>query len=297
MNNKIRAYIAPVTKLKKEDYRSLILAAIAEDKTNDDITTNSIFTKRKKVKSSLIARESGILCGIKIFIDVFNIIDKKTLVQPNFIDGDSFNKGNVIALIEGDVKSILKSERIALNFLSMLSGISTKTKYAVDILNKYGITALDTRKTLPGYRILSKYAVYTGGGSNHRLNLAQMGLIKDNHIAAAGGIKNAIALFRKMYPKHKCEVEVETFSQLNDALPERPEMIMLDNMNVKEIKHCVEVINKFNNKHKTSIICEASGGYNLSNLSTLAKSGVDFVSMGSLTNSITPLDFSLEFHE
>lgn len=290
----MRAYVKPVTSLKKKDYKPLILASITEDKIDRDITTNAIFLKNKKVEASLIVREQGILCGKDIFTEVFSIIDKSTKVEFKFNDGDRVEAGNSVALLKGDVKSMFQGERIALNFLSMLSGIATKTHKAVEILRPFGIMALDTRKTLPGYRLLSKYAVYTGGAANHRLNLEQMGLIKDNHIAAAGNIKKAITLFRKMYPEHKCEVEVETTSQLKEALNERPEMIMLDNMNAREIKLCVEIMKQYNSENQTNIICEASGGYNLENIISLAHTGVDFVSMGSLTNSITPLDFSIE---
>lgn len=265
-----------------------------EDKTSHDITTEAIFIKKQKVQAVLLTRETGILCGKDIFSRVFTLLDKNIQVNFLYSDGDKITAGEKIAHVTGDVKNIFKGERIALNFLSMLSGISTKVNHAVEILKPFGIGALDTRKTLPGYRVLSKYAVYIGGGNNHRLNLEQMGLIKDNHIAAAGGVKQAIEMFRKKYPSSKCEVEVETNAQLNEALNEYPDMIMLDNMKPDQIKKCMDLIRIFNAEHNANIIVEASGGFNLENIQSLSQTGVDFVSMGTLTNHIKPLDFSLE---
>jgi len=297
MKSHLRAYVKPVTSLKKKDYLSLIRAAIAEDKTHFDVTTNAIFEKKQIVSARLVTRQPGILCGKEIFTEVFSILDTGVKVEFFFNDGDKIKKGDQVAALQGDVKSMFQGERIALNFISMLSGISTLTKKAVDILKPLNIIPLDTRKTLPGFRMLSKYAVFMGGGSNHRANLQQMGLIKDNHIAAAGSIQKAVALFREKYPLHKCEVEVETATQLSEALKARPEMILLDNMSAPNIKRSVDAIARFNRKNNTAITAEASGGYNLENISTLAGTGVDFVSMGCLTNHITPLDFSLEVNQ
>jgi len=289
--------VEPVRSLKKEDYSGLIRTALSEDQTSNDITTHAFFSKAKNEMAILLAKEKGILCGKNIFTDVFLALDKKTKVKFKNSDGDLIEAGEIVATITGNIKNILKAERTALNFLSMLSGIATKSFKAAQILKPYGISVLDTRKTIPGYRKLSKYAVYTGGAVNHRLDLAKMGLIKDNHISAAGGINNAITTFRKRSPGFRCEIEVETESQLTEALKEFPDVIMLDNMDKNKLKRCSAKIRKFNLEHGVHILCEASGGYNLNNIISLANTGIDFVSMGCLTNDINPLDFSMEINQ
>ncbi|MDH4198928.1 MAG: carboxylating nicotinate-nucleotide diphosphorylase [Spirochaetia bacterium] len=289
-----RAYIQAVKTIDKKNYQNLIELAIEEDDIKRDISTNSIFPESKKTNAILISKDKGILCGSQVFSDVLRTVDQLVQIKFRYSEGDDLNFGDSVAEISGNIQSILRSERIALNFLSFMSGIASHVRQALEILRPWGILPLDTRKTLPGYRILSKYAVNIGGGMNHRINLSEMGLIKDNHIAAAGGVKKALQMFRSRYPDKKCEVEVENMPQLQDALSEKPDMILLDNMSPVQVKICAGAIKNFNNTNHTAIICEASGGYSLENIHLLADTGVDYVSMGSLTNHIRPFDFSLE---
>ena len=289
-----RAYIQAVDTLKKEDYQELIEIAIKEDCIENDVSTRAIFPESKNIRAILVSKDNGVLCGTRVFSDVFLRIDHLLNPEFYFTDGSTLRPGDTVAEIHGNVQNILRAERIALNFISFMSGIATRSSQAVEILKPFGIVPLDTRKTIPGYRILSKYAVYTGGAMNHRVNLQEMGLIKDNHIAAAGSVKNAIQMFRKACPEIKCEVEVENIDQLNEALAEKPDMILLDNMSADLLKKCAAIINTFNTANRTQITSEASGGFNIKNIHLLADTGVDYASMGSLTNNIQPFDFSLE---
>jgi nicotinate-nucleotide pyrophosphorylase (carboxylating) len=294
MENKKTGYLGPVNKITRNDYYKLLKLALAEDKVNNDVTSKSIFNKKHQAKAILLCKSGAVLCGIDLFTDVFKIVDKSLNINIKFKDGNSLKKGDIVAEISGRTISILKSERVALNFLSMLSGIATTSRLITNILKPHQIAALDTRKTIPGFRILSKYAVYTGGAANHRLNLSDMGLIKDNHIAAAKGIKNSIRMFRKKFPALKCEVEVENELQLQEALGENPDMILLDNMTPLMLKRCTRIIKNYNKKNSTHITCEASGGFSIENIHRILKTGIDYISMGSLTNNIKPVDFSLE---
>ncbi|MES0491038.1 MAG: carboxylating nicotinate-nucleotide diphosphorylase [Leptospirales bacterium] len=296
MNNNptLRAYIEPVTVLKKEDYTQLIDLALCEDRIDQDVTSLAIFSNEEITRANLIARQDGIIAGIEVFTEVFRRVDETLTIDLNVKDGDQLCKNDVVAVIHGPVCSILAAERTSLNFLSMISGIANTARKCKKIASEMNIIPLDTRKTLPGYRALSKYAVQIGGGANHRKDLQQMGLIKDNHIAAAGSISKAIQLFRKKYPQKKLEVEVDAFEQLVEALPEKPEMILLDNMKPEQLTKCAAYIKQFNLDNSLEITCEASGGYHPDNIQVLKNTGVDFVSSGALTNNITPFDFSLD---
>lgn len=287
-------YLKTTSVLTKEDYHPLIDLALKEDHIENDVTTHAIFASPAPATAILLAKEDGILCGSMVFTDVFLSVDNSLNIEWAFAEGSQVKPNLQVAKITGNIRSILTAERTALNFLSMLSGIASKTARAVTTLKPYGIFPLDTRKTIPGFRKLSKYAVFVGGGLNHRIDLEQMGLIKDNHIAAAGSISKAVAFFRQKNPALPCEVEVENPVQLQEALSAKADMILLDNMNAEQLSSCVQQIKSHNEKNSAHVTSEASGGFNLANLEKLKGTGVDFVSMGSLTNNIDPLDFSLE---
>ncbi|MDH5716018.1 MAG: carboxylating nicotinate-nucleotide diphosphorylase [Spirochaetia bacterium] len=296
MNRKFKSYTKPVSKISEIDYNNLIKAALIEDDVENDVTTLSIFKTKDIVNAKIIAKQEGILAGIKIAEKTFLILDRKLKIQIKKDDGSIFKKGECVLEINGSIQSILKAERTALNFLAFLCGISTSTYNITSKLSKHKITAVDTRKTIPGYRKLSKYAVFIGGGCNHRLNLSDMGLIKDNHIAKAKSITQAVINFKQLHPRLKCEVEVENETQLKEALNSNVDIILLDNMNKNQIKKSVQIVKKYNKQNTKNILCEASGGFNENNINTIFKTGVDFVSMGSLTQKINPIDFSLEIN-
>jgi len=293
MNRKKKFLTPPIGRLSKSDYSGLIKLSLEEDKARGDITTNSIFSGKHKTMARLVARESGILAGLEIFRDTYKMLNGRLNIKTHYKDGALVKRGSLIAEVKGDTISILQGERTAVNFVSMLSGIATETGKVVKKVPS-GVALLDTRKTLPAYRKLSKYAVSVGGGLNHRIDLAAMAMIKDNHIAAAGSISEAIDLVRKKNPRKKLEVEVDTLKQLQEALPALPDIVLLDNMEPETLKKATSLVRKFNREQKKSILTEASGGYNINNLDKLKGTGVDFVSMGNLTNRIVPLDFSLE---
>jgi nicotinate-nucleotide pyrophosphorylase (carboxylating) len=274
-------------KISKKDYSSLLKNALAEDlNKSTDVTSAAIF-KNEKSKFILLAKDNGILCGMEIFSQVFKSIDKDCKITFFFKDKDKIKKGEIIAAVEGHVLSILKGERTALNFISHLSGIATKTALFVRSA-KNKIKILDTRKTIPGLRILQKYAVHCGNGVNHRMGLFDMILIKDNHIDASGSITNAVNKVRKKWgKKFKIEVETRNLKEVEEALICKADRIMLDNMNYSLMKKSVKLINK---------LCEVeiSGNMNLKKVRKYSKIGADFVSIGELTHTIQPFDFSLK---
>jgi nicotinate-nucleotide pyrophosphorylase (carboxylating) len=272
----------------KKDYLNLIKISLEEDLSNiGDITSESIFDKKQQASFVLLAKDDGILCGKNIFIDVFKYIDKKCIVEFYFEDGFKIKKNDIIARVKGSVISILKGERTALNFISLLSGVATKTSIFVKETNNK-IKILDTRKTIPGFRILQKYAVKCGGGQNHRIGLYDMILIKDNHIDAAGSISNAVEKVRAKYgSKYKIEVETRNLPEVEEALKLKVDRIMLDNMNLELMKQSCNLINK-------KIETEASGNMSLEKINEVATTGVDFISFGELTHTIKVFDFSLK---
>lgn len=266
---------------------NIIKNALKEDCSFNDITTSSIIKSGTKCQVQLIAKEDGIIAGLKVFKRVFDILGK---VDIDFYkkDGDYVNDGDIIGNIKGDAYNILVGERIALNFLQRMSGIATTTHTATNLIKGTKAKILDTRKTSPNLRILEKYAVTVGGGYNHRFNLSDGILIKDNHIDAAGGITEAITRVRNNIPfGKKIEVETENLDQVKEALNAGADIIMLDNMSIEMMKKSVELIDN-------KCISEASGNINLDNIKAVADTGVDFISLGMLTHTIKSLDISMK---
>ena len=286
-------YPAPITELHREDYQVLLDMALSEDHVDEDVSTLSVFKVAEPARAKIIAREAGTLAGIEIVREAFLRIDAGVEVNMLRRDGEKFASNDVLVTIEGNIQSLLRTERTALNFLGPLSGVATRAAIAVEKAKSIAVVPLDTRKTLPGYRRLLKYAVSMGGARNHRHHLADMGLIKENHITQAGSVTKAIQSFRKEYPDLGCQVEVETLEQLDEALLAAPDLLLFDNMQPAMIKEGVERVASFNQEQKTTVTVEASGGYSLNNVHTLAGTGVDFVSMGALTSKIEPIDFSM----
>ncbi|WP_434296496.1 carboxylating nicotinate-nucleotide diphosphorylase [Clostridium sporogenes] len=265
----------------------ILKSAIKEDLSFEDITTESIVKENRKAKVDLIAKEDGIIAGLEVFIRVFLLIED---VDAKFYikDGDKVHKDEKIGEVFGNVKTLLTAERVALNFLQRMSGIATLTRQFVDELKSTKTKLLDTRKTTPNLRIFEKYAVRVGGGFNHRFGLNDGILIKDNHINAAGGIKNAIALAKNSAPfVRKIEVEVESLEQLEEALDCKADIIMLDNMSLDMMKEAIYIIDG-------RAITEASGNVTLDKIKNIANCGVDYISTGSLTHSFKVLDLSMK---
>lgn len=272
-------------KLNLDDY---LLHALKEDITNEDVTTNAILPSDMKGEAILLAKESGIICGLSIFEQVFTLLDSTTRFTTSFQDGDSIQHGDIIGTLHGNMQVLLSGERTALNYLQRMSGIATNTKRYVSALEGYKTKLLDTRKTTPNMRPFEKYAVKIGGGHNHRYNLSDGILLKDNHISAAGGVKIAVQLAKKYAPfVRKIEVEVETLAMVKEAIEANADIIMLDNMDSTTMKQAVEYING-------RALTECSGNVTLERLKEIAELGVDFVSCGALTHSAPILDVSLK---
>lgn len=265
----------------------IIIQALEEDLAWGDITTESTVPIDKMSKANLVAKQDMILCGIDVFEKVMHTLNKSIIVSKKFKDGDRVINTQ-IAQIEGNARSILSAERVALNLLQRMSGIATQTFNIVSKLN--GTVAIaDTRKTTPCLRMLEKYAVKVGGGSNHRFNLSDGVLIKDNHINAASGITNAVNSARKNIPHTvKIEVETENIEQVKEALECKADIIMLDNMDIQTMKEAVKIINK-------KAVVEASGNMGDKDLLEVASTGIDIISIGALTHSVKSADISLKF--
>ena len=268
----------------------IIDLALLEDKITEDITTNSLLEYDNRVSAYSVAKGEGIVSGIPVFIEIFKKIDPTTRIQVLKNDGDNVKRGDVILDIRGQESSILKAERTALNFIQRLSGIATQTGKYVDKLKPHKITLLDTRKTTPGMRYLEKKAVRDGGGSNHRLNLEEMAMVKDNHIRMAGTITKAVRKIKENFPQKKIEVEVKDLSELEEALALRVEIIMLDNFDADLLQEAV----KMKTHSPGDVKFEISGNVTLENISQKAIPGIDFISVGALTHSFKSLDISLE---
>ena len=266
-----------------------LLAALREDVGMGDVTTNSCVPESAVSNGVFKMKETGVICGLGVVIRVFALLDKNVRVTPRISDGDLVGIGDVVADISGPARSILTGERTALNLLQHMSGVATKTAEAVKAVSGTTAKIVDTRKTMPGLRALDKYAVRCGGGSNHRFNLSDGVLIKDNHIAAAGGIMNAVNLARGNCPfTLMIEVETETFAQIDEALAAGTDIIMLDNMTNDAMAEAVKRIGG-------RALTEASGNMGERDLRAVAETGVDFISIGALTHSIKALDISLKF--
>ena len=273
---------------EKLNIDDLILLALKEDISSEDITTNSILKENILGKGNLIAKEDGILAGIEIFQRVFKLLDKNLEFKMNFKDGDRLKKGEIIGEIRGDLRVILSGERVALNYLQHMSGIATYTNDMVKLLEGTNIKLVDTRKTTPNMRIFEKYAVRVGGGYNHRYNLSDGVLIKDNHISIAGSIKKAVEMAREYVSfVKKIEVEVENLNMVKEAIEAKADIIMLDNMDEFTMEKAVKLID---GRAKT----ECSGNITRENILKISKCGVDFVSSGAITHSATILDISLK---
>ncbi len=271
----------------KDQIINVVILALREDIGSGDITTASIVPADKKVKAKITAKEPGIICGMGIAHLVFKSVDKAIQVTAKVKEGARVPAGKVIAVVAGPARGILTAERTALNFLQRMSGIATLTSKFVKAAGKR-VKVLDTRKTSPGLRVLDKYAVKCGGGANHRIGLYDAVLIKDNHIAAVGSLKKAVALAKRKYPV--VEVEANDPKQVLEAVDSGASRILLDNMSIAKIKEAVRTIRKASKR----IEIEVSGGVDLGNISKIARTGVDFISVGALTHSAPALDLSLK---
>jgi len=277
--------------IRMPQVQDIIRKALREDIGKGDITTTTFILKDKYAKAILLAKEDCVICGLDIADEVFKFQDKNIKFKPHVLDGQKIKKGKIIAHIFGRAQSILTAERVALNFLSLLCGVATKTRAFVDKVKPYKAKILDTRKTIPGLRELEKYAVRIGGGYNHRMRLDEMILIKDNHIKVTRSYQRLPEVTRG----YKVEIEVKNLKEFNEVLQLRPDIIMLDNMSIRDIKKAVEIRNQISPSifHPLPKL-EASGGINLNNVRKIAATGVEMISIGPLTHSIESSDISLE---
>ncbi|MBQ8188890.1 MAG: carboxylating nicotinate-nucleotide diphosphorylase [Lachnospiraceae bacterium] len=265
-----------------------IRLALEEDINSEDVTTNSVMPEYKKGDVQLICKEDGIIAGLGVFERVFTLLDPNTKVTFDVKDGDEVKNGQHLATVEGDIRVLLSGERTALNYLQRMSGIATYTNKVAKLLEGTKTTLLDTRKTTPCMRIFEKYAVKVGGGSNHRYNLSDGVLLKDNHIDAAGGVKEAVEAAKAYAPfVRKIEVETENLDMVKEAVEAGADIIMLDNMTPEEMAKAIEIID---GRAKT----ECSGNITKENIAKITAIGVDYVSSGALTHSAPILDISLK---
>lgn len=266
----------------------LILGALKEDITSEDVSTNSVMPHPQAGEVDLICKQDGIICGLQVFERVFTLLDESTKVQFFVQDGEAVKAGQLMAKVHGDIRTLLCGERTALNYLQRMSGIATYTHEVASLLAGSKTKLLDTRKTTPNNRIFEKYAVRTGGGNNHRYNLSDGVLLKDNHIGAAGGVKKAIAAAKEYAPfVRKIEVEVENQKMVEEAVEAGADIIMLDNMDTDALKKAIAFIDG-----RAEI--EVSGNVTKENIARLVDLGVDFISSGALTHSAPSMDISLK---
>lgn len=266
----------------------LILSALREDITSEDISTNAVMPDFQMGEVELICKEDGIIAGLDVFKRVFELLDEKTEITFSCKDGDAVKKGEQLGLLRGDIRVLLSGERTALNFLQRMSGIATYTHTIAELLKGSKTKLLDTRKTTPNMRVFEKYAVKVGGGYNHRYNLSDGILLKDNHIGAAGGVKKAVRMAKEYAPfVRKIEIEVENLDMLREALEAGADIIMLDNMSIEDMKTAVSMAA---GKAET----ECSGNVTRENVGRLVDIGVDYISSGALTHSSPILDLSLK---
>ena len=266
----------------------LIRMALEEDITSEDITTNSVMREKQRGEVQLLCKETGIIAGIWVFERVFTLLDENTETEVYVKDGDKVEKGQLLGIVRGDIRVLLSGERTALNYLQRMSGIATYTRQIADLLKGSKTKLLDTRKTTPNMRIFEKYAVKTGGGYNHRYNLSDGILLKDNHIGAAGSVKKAVEMAREYAPfVRKIEVETENLDMVKEALEAGADIIMLDNMTPEMMKEAVALID---GRAQT----ECSGNVTKENIENLVSIGVDYISSGALTHSAPILDLSLK---
>lgn len=265
-----------------------IKMALEEDINSEDVSTNAVMPEYKKGEVELICKEDGIIAGLMVFERVFTLLDPKTQVTCHVKDGDEVKKGEVLAVVTGDIRVLLSGERTALNYLQRMSGIATYTRSVTRLLEGTKTTLLDTRKTTPGMRVFEKYAVRVGGGANHRYNLSDGVLLKDNHIDAAGSVTQAVQAARAYAPfVRKIEVETEDLDMVREAVEAGADIIMLDNMTPKQMAEAIQLIN---GRAET----ECSGNVTKENINTITQLGVDYISSGALTHSAPILDISMK---
>ncbi len=270
---------------------NLILSALREDISSEDVSTNAVMPEKKEGVVELLVKQDGVVCGLSVFERVFSLLDPSTKCSFSAKDGDDVKKGQKIGEVRGDIRVLLSGERTALNYLQRMSGIATYTRNVAKMLDGTSTKLLDTRKTTPNNRIFEKYAVTVGGGHNHRYNLSDGVLLKDNHIGAAGGVGNAVKMAKAYAPfVRKIEVEVENFDMVREAVEAEADIIMLDNMENEEMRKSIELIRSA--KHRIEI--EVSGNVTRENISRLTGLGVDYISSGALTHSSPILDLSLK---
>lgn len=276
----------PIT--MKLNVEPLIESALREDITNEDVSTNSVMPEAKKGEADLLCKQDGIICGLQIFTRVFTMLDPDMEVELYVKDGEAVKNGQLMAKVRGDMRVILCGERTALNYLQRMSGVATMAREMSDSLEGTGIKLLDTRKTTPNNRIFEKYAVKTGGGNNHRLNLSDGIMLKDNHIGAAGCVAKAVQMAKEYAPfVRKIEVETENIDMVREAVEAGADIIMLDNMDHDQMKEAVELI-----AGRAEI--EISGNVTKEKIAQIADLGVDYISSGALTHSAPILDISLK---
>lgn len=266
----------------------LIMMALQEDITSEDVSTNAVMPKAQKGKVDLICKQDGIIAGLDVYARVFTLLDDSTEVEFFCKDGDEVKAGQLMGVVTGDIRVLLSGERVALNYLQRMSGIATYTHEVAELLKGSKTTLLDTRKTTPNCRIFEKYAVRVGGGSNHRYNLSDGVLLKDNHIGAAGSITNAVRMAKEYAPfVRKIEVEVETLDQVKEAVEAGADIIMLDNMTTDQMRAAIDMID---GRAET----ECSGNVTKENIERLISLGVDYISSGALTHSSPIMDISMK---
>ena len=266
----------------------LIMMALQEDITSEDVSTNAVMPKAQKGKVDLICKQDGIIAGLDVYARVFTLLDDSTEVEFFCKDGDEVKAGQLMGVVTGDIRVLLSGERVALNYLQRMSGIATYTHEVAELLKGSKTTLLDTRKTTPNCRIFEKYAVRVGGGSNHRYNLSDGVLLKDNHIGAAGSITNAVRMAKEYAPfVRKIEVEVETLDQVKEAVEAGADIVMLDNMTMDQMRAAIDLID---GRAET----ECSGNVTKENIERLISLGVDYISSGALTHSSPIMDISMK---
>ncbi|MFR2168265.1 MAG: carboxylating nicotinate-nucleotide diphosphorylase [Coprococcus sp.] len=266
----------------------LIMMALQEDITSEDVSTNAVMPKAQKGKVDLICKQDGIIAGLDVYARVFTLLDDSTEVEFFCKDGDEVKAGQLMGIVTGDIRVLLSGERVALNYLQRMSGIATYTHEVAELLKGSKTTLLDTRKTTPNCRIFEKYAVRVGGGSNHRYNLSDGVLLKDNHIGAAGSISNAVRMAKEYAPfVRKIEVEVETLDQVKEAVEAGADIIMLDNMTTDQMRAAIDLID---GRAET----ECSGNVTKENIESMISLGVDYISSGALTHSSPIMDISMK---
>ena len=266
----------------------LVLSALKEDVTSEDVTTNAVMPTAQAGEVDLVCKEDGVICGLQVFRRAFELLDENTEFEFYVQDGDEVKKGQLMAKVRGDIRTLLVGERTGLNYLQRMSGIATYTRQVSKLLEGSKVTLLDTRKTTPNCRVFEKYAVRVGGGCNHRYNLSDGVLLKDNHIGAAGSVTKAVQMAKAYAPfVRKIEIEVETLEQVREAVEAGADIIMLDNMTPEVMRQAVELID---GRAQT----ECSGNITKENIQKIREIGVDFVSSGALTHSAPILDISMK---